>query len=44
MSQINGDNQNNARREASIHFRNKKNKYLEDHINELGAHSKNKII
>jgi hypothetical protein len=40
MSKINGDNQNNAMCEASIHFKNKK-KHLDDNINELGAHRKN---
>jgi hypothetical protein len=35
---------NNARREASRYFRNKKKKYLEDKINELATNSKNKNI
>jgi chemotaxis methyl-accepting protein methylase len=42
--QINGDNLNNARREASGHFRNKKREYLEDRIDELVTNSKNKNI
>jgi hypothetical protein len=43
-SQINGDNLNNVRREASRHFWNKKREYLKDKINELAANSKNKNI
>jgi hypothetical protein len=43
-SEINGDNLNNVRREASIHFRNKKKEYLKDKINELATNSKNKNI
>jgi hypothetical protein len=39
--QINGDNFNNVRREASRHFRNKKREYLKDKINELPTHSNN---
>jgi hypothetical protein len=42
--QINGDNLNNVRHEASRHFRNKKKKYLKDKINELSTNSKNKNI
>jgi hypothetical protein len=34
-SQINGDNLNNIRREASRHFRSKVREYLKDKINEL---------
>jgi hypothetical protein len=41
-SDINGDNLNNVRREASRHFRNKKSEYLKDKINELATNSKNK--
>jgi hypothetical protein len=41
-SEINGDNLNNVRREASRHFRNKKREYLKDKINELATNSKNK--
>jgi hypothetical protein len=41
-SEINGDNLNNGRREASRHFRNKKREYLKDKINELETNSKNK--
>jgi hypothetical protein len=41
-SEINGDNLNNARREASRYFRNKKREYLKDKINELRR--KNKYI
>jgi hypothetical protein len=43
-SEINGDNLNNVRREASRHFRNKKREYLKDKINELATNSKNKSI
>jgi hypothetical protein len=34
-SEINGDNLNNIRHEASRYFRNKKREYLKDKINEL---------
>jgi hypothetical protein len=34
-SEINGDNLNNVRREASRYFRNKKRECLKDKINEL---------
>jgi hypothetical protein len=43
-SEINGDNLNNVRHEASRHFRNKKRGYLKDKINELATNSKNKNI
>jgi hypothetical protein len=43
-SEINGDNLNNVRREASRHFRNKKREYLKDKINELATNSKNKNL
>jgi hypothetical protein len=43
-SEINGDNLNNVRREASRHFRNKKREYLKDKINELATNNKNKNI
>jgi hypothetical protein len=43
-SEINGDNLNNVRREASIYFRNKKREYLKDKITELAMNSKNKNI
>jgi hypothetical protein len=43
-SEINGDNLNNVRREASRHFRNKKREYPKDKINELATSSKNKNI
>jgi hypothetical protein len=43
-SEINGDNLNNIRREASRHFRNKKREYLKDKINEVASNSKNKKI
>jgi hypothetical protein len=43
-NQSNLDNLNNARCEASRHFRNKKRKYLKDKINELETNSKNKNI
>jgi hypothetical protein len=42
--EINGDNLNNIRREASRYFRNKDRKYLKDKINELATNSKNKNI
>jgi hypothetical protein len=38
------DNLNNARREASRYFRNKKREYMKDKINELSTNSKNKNI
>jgi hypothetical protein len=41
-SEVNGDNLNNVRHEASRHFRNKKSEYLKDKINELSTNSKNK--
>jgi hypothetical protein len=43
-SEINGDNLNSVRREASRHFRNKKKENLKDKINELATISKNKNI
>jgi 5-methylcytosine-specific restriction endonuclease McrBC GTP-binding regulatory subunit McrB len=43
-SQINGDNLNNIRQEASRHFRNKKREYLKDKINEHATNSKSKNI
>jgi hypothetical protein len=43
-SEINGDNLNNVRHEASRYFRNKKREYLKDEINELATNSKNKNI
>jgi hypothetical protein len=43
-SEINGDNLNNLRREASRHFTNKKREYLKDKLNELETNSKNKNI
>jgi hypothetical protein len=43
-SEINGDNLNNARLEASRHFRNKKREYLKDKINELATNSNNTIV
>jgi hypothetical protein len=43
-SEINGDNFNNIRCEASRHFRNKKKKYLKDRINKLATRIKNKNI
>jgi hypothetical protein len=43
-SEINGDNLNTVRHEASRHFRNKKREYLKDRINELVMNSKNKNI
>jgi hypothetical protein len=41
-SEINGDNLNNVRREASRYFRNKMREYLKDKINELANKCKNK--
>jgi hypothetical protein len=41
-SEINGDNLNNIRREASRHFRNKKREYLKEKINKLAMDSKNR--
>jgi hypothetical protein len=43
-SELNGDNLNNVRHDASRFFRNKKRKYLRDKINELATNSKNKNI
>jgi hypothetical protein len=43
-SEINGNNLNNVRCEASKHFRNKKREYLKDKILELATNSKNKNI
>jgi hypothetical protein len=43
-SEINGDNLNNVRCEASRYFRNKKREYLKDKINELVTNSKKKNI
>jgi hypothetical protein len=43
-SEINADNLNNKRREASRLFRNKKGEYLKDKIDELTTNSKNKNI
>jgi hypothetical protein len=43
-SEINEDNLNNVRHEASRHFRNKKREYLKDKTNELAMNSKNKNI
>jgi hypothetical protein len=43
-SEINGDNLNKVRREASRYFRNKKREYLKDKINDLATNSKNKNI
>ena len=43
-SQNNVDNLNNVRREASRHFRNKKNAYLKTKIEELETNSKIKNI
>jgi hypothetical protein len=38
--EINGDNLNNVRCEASRYFRNRKREYLKDKINELATNSK----
>jgi hypothetical protein len=42
--EINGDNLNNVRSEASRYFRNNRREYLKDKINELAMNSKNKNI
>jgi hypothetical protein len=41
-SELNEDNLNNVRCEASRHLRNKKREYLKDKINELATNSMNK--
>jgi uncharacterized NAD(P)/FAD-binding protein YdhS len=43
-SEINGDNRNNVRSEASTYFRNEKREYLKDKIKELATNGKNKNI
>jgi hypothetical protein len=43
-SEINENNLNNVRHEASSYFWNKKKQYLKDKINELATNSKNKNI
>jgi hypothetical protein len=43
-NEINGDNLNNVRCEASGHFRNKKTEYLKGKINEHATNNKNKNI
>jgi hypothetical protein len=43
-SEINGDNLNNVRHEASGYFRNKETEYLKEEINELATNSKNDNI
>jgi hypothetical protein len=43
-SEINGDNLNNVRREASRHFSNKEREYLKDKINDIATNNKNKNI
>jgi hypothetical protein len=43
-SEINGNNLNDVRREASRYFKNKKREYLKDKMNELATNSKNKNI
>jgi hypothetical protein len=43
-SELNGDNLNNVRCEASRYFRNKKRQYLKYRINQLATNSKNKNI
>jgi hypothetical protein len=42
--EINGDNLNNVRFEASRHFRNKRREYLKDEISEHAMNDKNKNI
>jgi hypothetical protein len=44
VSEINGDNMNNIRCEASRHFNNKKKEYLKDRILEPAMNGKNKDI
>jgi hypothetical protein len=44
LSEVNEDNFNNVRLEASRYFRNKKRGYLKNKINELVLNSKNKKI
>jgi hypothetical protein len=44
LSQVNGDNMDNVRLEASRTFRTKKREYLKNKINELETNSKNKNI
>jgi hypothetical protein len=39
-SEVNGDNVNNIRRDASRHFRNNKREYLKEKFNELATNSK----
>jgi hypothetical protein len=43
-SEINGDNLNSVRHEASRYFRDKKREYLKEKINEFATNSKNKNI
>jgi hypothetical protein len=43
-SEINGDNLNNIRREASRNFRNKKGECMKDKINELATNRNNENI
>jgi hypothetical protein len=43
-NEINGDNLNKVRREASRYFRNKKEEYLKEKTNKLATDSKNKNI
>jgi hypothetical protein len=42
--EINGDNLNNVRHEASRHFKEKKREFLKDKISELSMNNKNKNI
>jgi hypothetical protein len=44
LNATNRDNQNNIRREASRHYRNKKRENPKDKINELATNSKDKNI
>jgi hypothetical protein len=43
-SVVNEENLRNVRREANIHFRNKKTEYFKDKFNELESNSKSKNI
>jgi hypothetical protein len=43
-NELNGNNLNNVRREASRHFRDKKRDYLKEKVNKLATNSKSKNI
>jgi hypothetical protein len=44
LSEINGDNLNNVRREAGRYFKNKKREYPKDKMNDLAMNSEKKNI